>query len=235
MHWWNSESGLQLQLLLLAFVLCAFIGIERQFRQKAAGFRTHVLVGTGAATFTLVSAYGFVPLLGNDIQVDPSRVAAQIVSGIGFLGAGVIFTRRNIVRGLTTAATIWVAAAVGMAAGAGLVSLAIGMTVLHLFALLVMGPLISLLPTRDSNRVLRIVYREGEGTLRILLAEATEIGFSAFILGTNRVDESDLVELDVRFKGKSPLQNLVPKIYEVHGVKSVTVLRDHDADDEESR
>ncbi|HUH53387.1 MAG TPA: MgtC/SapB family protein [Microbacteriaceae bacterium] len=233
MQWWTESSGLQLQLLLIAFVLSALIGVERQFRQKAAGFRTHVLVGTGAATFTLVSAYGFVPLLGGDITPDPSRIAAQIVSGIGFLGAGVIFTRRDIVRGLTTAATIWVVAAVGMAAGAGLISLAVSLTFLHLFALIIVGPIVTRMPTRDSNRVLRIVYREGAGTLRKLLAEATDVGFSAFILGTNRIDEKDLVELDVRFKGKPPLDILVPKIYEIPGVKKVEVRRDDDAADED--
>lgn len=234
MQWWMASSGLQLQLLLLAFILCAFIGTERQFRQKAAGFRTHVLVGTGSATFTLVSAFGFAPVLGDEVTLDPSRIAAQIVSGIGFLGAGVIFTRRDIVRGLTTAATIWVAAAVGMASGAGMVSLAIGLTFVHLFALIVVGPLVARLPTRDSNRVLRIVYTEGEGTLRHVLEEATDIGFSAFILGTRRIDNSDLVELDVRFKGKTPLQQLIPKIHDVEGVRVVEVRRDESDDEEHS-
>lgn len=232
MQWWTDNSGIQLGLLLLAFVLTGLIGIERQFRQKAAGFRTHVLVGTGSATFTLISAYGFETILAPDVTLDPSRIAAQVVSGIGFLGAGVIFTRRNIVRGLTTAATIWVAAAVGMAAGAGMAILAIGLTVLHLFALVVMAPLIAKLPTRDSNRVLRIVYNEGEGTLRRLLAEATDIGFSAFILGTKRLDE-DLVELSVRFKGGSPLQNLLPKLHDIKGVKAVEINRDDEEEDDD--
>lgn len=232
MTWWMSTSGVQLQLLGLAFVLCALIGLERQFRQKAAGFRTHVLVGTGAATFTLVSAFGFAPVLGEEVVLDPSRIAAQIVSGIGFLGAGVIFTRRDVVRGLTTAATIWVAAAVGMAAGAGMVSLAIGMTAAHLFALIALGPIVAHAPTRDSNRVLRITYVDGEGVLRKVLEEATTVGFSAFILGTRRRDDSDLVELDVRFKGRMPLRNLIPSIDDVPGVREVRVRRD-DGDDEE--
>src|SRR5690606_11970039 len=133
----SENSMLELSLLGLAFVLCALIGIERQFRQKAAGFRTHVLVGTGAAGFTLVSAFGFEGVSSSGLTLDPSRVAVQIVSGVGFLGAGVIFTRRDSVQGLTTAATIWLAAAVGMAAGAGMVSLAILLTASHLLALVV--------------------------------------------------------------------------------------------------
>src|SRR5690625_3773580 len=187
-------------LLLLAFVLCAFIGLERQFRQKAAGFRTHVLVGTGSAAFTLVSAFGFSTVLSDEVVLDPSRIVAQIVSGIGFLGAGVIFTRRDVVRGLTTAATIWVAAAVGMAAGAGMVSLAIGLTAAHLFALLALGPLVARMPNRDSNRIVRVTYNDGEGVLRRLLATATQQGYSTFILSTRRFDDNDLVQLDARFK-----------------------------------
>lgn len=233
--WWTETSALELELLALAFVLCALIGIERQVRQKAAGFRTHVLVGTGSAAFTLVSSFGFAHILGDGVTLDPSRIAAQIVTGIGFLGAGVIFTRRDAVRGLTTAATIWVSAAVGMAAGAGMVSLAVGLTAAHLFALVVLGPIVARIPTRDTNRVLRIVYTDGEGVLRRLLAVATDVGFSAFILSTHRVEQSDLVELTVRFKGRTPLRDLVPHLHEVDGVRSVHVQRDADDDEEESR
>lgn len=233
MQWWTSDSGVQLGLLGLAFVLCAFIGFERQFRQKAAGFRTHVLVGTGSAAFTLVSAFGFAPVLGEEVVLDPSRIAAQVVSGIGFLGAGVIFTQRTIVRGLTTAATIWVSAAVGMAAGAGMVSLAIGLTAVHLLTLTVIGPLVVKLPTRDTRRVLRIVYVDGEGVLRRILSVATEIGFSALILSTSKREKSNLVEVDVRFKGKPALDILMPKLHDVDGVQEVFVF-DDDTDDEES-
>ena len=107
-------------LLVCSFVLSGIIGLERELRRKSAGARTHILVGMGSALFTLVSAYGFQHVLGDDVVLDPSRIAAQIVTGIGFLGAGVIFVRRNIISGLTTAASVWVTAAVGMACGAGM-------------------------------------------------------------------------------------------------------------------
>ena len=97
--------------LLLAMVLSAAIGLERGLRNKSAGLRTHTLVGVGAALFMLVSKYGFENVPGN-VSLDPSRVAAQIVSGIGFIGGGLIFVRRDAVRGLTTAAVVWVTAAV---------------------------------------------------------------------------------------------------------------------------
>jgi putative Mg2+ transporter-C (MgtC) family protein len=107
--------------LVVAAALTGVIGLERELDEKAAGLRTHMLVGTGSALFTLVGAYGFSEFFGHGklVSFDPSRVAAQIVTGIGFLGAGVIFRSGFSVRGLTTAASLWLVAAVGMAAGAG--------------------------------------------------------------------------------------------------------------------
>lgn len=112
--------------LLLTAVLCGLIGLERETRDQPAGFRTHILLGLGAALFTLVSAFGFPEFTdaalqsnGRGVQFDPTRIAAQIVTGVGFLGAGAIIRRGADVRGLTTAASIWSAAAIGMAAGAG--------------------------------------------------------------------------------------------------------------------
>ena len=106
--------------LALATLLSAAIGLEREFNSKPAGMRTCALVGLGSALFTAVSRNGAWLLPGLTItNVDGSRVAAQIVSGIGFMGAGLIFVKRDSVRGLTTAACIWLVAAVGMAAGAG--------------------------------------------------------------------------------------------------------------------
>lgn len=105
----------QLMLVSIAFGLCVLIGWERQFFHKAAGIRTHALVGLGSSVFTLISVEGVIYLAEYQVTRDPSRIAAQIVSGIGFLGAGVIFVNRDVVRGLTTAASIWLAAAIGMA------------------------------------------------------------------------------------------------------------------------
>jgi putative Mg2+ transporter-C (MgtC) family protein len=114
------------------------IGLEREFREREAGLRTHLLVSLGAALFTIVSAFGFHDVLAHEPGVavlDPSRIAAQIVSGIGFLGAGAIIRQGFSIRGLTTAATLWVVAAIGMACGAGLYSLAIMATFVALIAL----------------------------------------------------------------------------------------------------
>ena len=119
--------------LLLAGFLGALIGAEREYRAKVAGTRTHLLVAIGAALMMIVSRYGF------EGQGDPSRVAAQIVSGIGFIGAGAIMVNKHAVHGLTTAAGIWVAAGIGMAIAAGLYAVGIASTVLSLVGLEVFG------------------------------------------------------------------------------------------------
>jgi putative Mg2+ transporter-C (MgtC) family protein len=124
--------------LVLAAVLGGAIGFERELRDREAGFRTHMLVCIGSALFTIVSAYGFREFLTSGDQVvraDPTRIAAQIVTGIGFLGAGAIIRQGVSIRGLTTAATLWVAAAIGMAAGAGYYAGAVLGTIVTLIAL----------------------------------------------------------------------------------------------------
>src|SRR5580765_3551808 len=116
--------------LALAGVLGGLIGLERELREREAGLRTHLLVAVGSALFTIVGAYGF-----GGIRTDPTRIAAQVVTGIGFLGAGAIIRQGFSIRGLTTAATLWVVAAVGLAAGAGYYSGAVITTALVLLAL----------------------------------------------------------------------------------------------------
>ena len=122
----------------VAALLGGAIGLEREYRAKEAGFRTHFLVALGSALFMIVSAYGFedaVMLPGH--RLDVSRVAAQVVSGIGFIGAGTIIFHKseNVVRGLTTAAGVWVVAAIGLACGGGMYKLAIASTLLVLVGL----------------------------------------------------------------------------------------------------
>jgi putative Mg2+ transporter-C (MgtC) family protein len=163
----------------VAFVLSSLIGLERELRQKSAGLRTHTIVGVGAALIVLVSKYGFTDVLGSGVALDPSRVAAQVVSGIGFIGGGLIFVRRDVVRGLTTAAVVWLAAAVGMAAGAGLPVLAMLVTAGHFVVVFGYTPLAARLPrSKYAPSELAMTFREGRGVLRRALAECTERGFT---------------------------------------------------------
>ena len=131
----------------LAFLLSAVIGLEREIRHKSAGLRTYTVVGTAAALFVLVSKYGFSDVLvANSIVLDPSRVAAQIVSGIGFIGAGLIFVSQDQVRGLTTAATVWLVTAIGMACGAGLPWLALAATGAYFVVALIFPFILRIIP-----------------------------------------------------------------------------------------
>ncbi|HVC88518.1 MAG TPA: MgtC/SapB family protein [Gaiellaceae bacterium] len=124
--------------LAVAAALGGAIGVEREIRDREAGIRTHLLVALGAALFTIVSAYGFHAFLASGVSAvsdDPTRIAAQIVTGIGFLGAGAIIREGLTVRGLTTAGSLWVSAAIGMAAGVGWYVPAVVTTLLTIFAL----------------------------------------------------------------------------------------------------
>jgi len=219
----SSTSATELGLLAVAFVLCSIIGVERQISQKSAGVRTHALVGLGSAGFTLVSVFGFEGLVDRGVAYDPSRIAAQVVSGIGFLGAGVIFLRRDIVRGLTTAAAIWLTAAVGMAAGAGMVSLAIGLTVLYLVAVVLLAPLARRLPAADNRRALAIRYTDRRGALRDILAVAGDMGYETTIRSTRHIqmgDAAGFVAL-MQFRGRPPLETLMAALAELPGVEAV--------------
>jgi len=117
--------------LFLGGVMGGLIGLEREFRAKEAGIRTHFIVALGSALFMIISQYAF----GDSPRFDASRVAAQVVSGIGFIGAGVIIFQKNVVRGITTAAGLWVSAAIGLACGAGMFPIAIAATLLTLLCL----------------------------------------------------------------------------------------------------
>jgi len=119
-----------------AAVLGGIIGLDREYRAKDAGFRTHFLVALGSALFMILSKYGFGDILKSDnVSLDPSRIASQVVTGIGFIGAGTIIFQKQMVRGLTTAAGLWVTSAIGLTCGAGMYMLALVATVLSLLCL----------------------------------------------------------------------------------------------------
>lgn len=162
-----DESLLRLS---LAAVLGGMIGVERELREREAGLRTHLLVALGSALFTIVGAYGFHAFLDSGqsvVRADPTRIAAQIVTGIGFLGAGAIIRQGLSVRGLTTAATLWVVAAVGLAAGAGYYSAAVITTAVVLIALW---------PLRIAAYRILHRFRPDDGRLLVELPSGTPPG-----------------------------------------------------------
>src|ERR1700729_2405142 len=183
-----GQGWLQLSELGLAFLLSALIGIEREIRQKSAGFRTYTLVGFSAALIMLVSKYGFTNVLEfNRVVLDPSRIAAQIVTGIGFIGGGLIFVRRGSVRGLTTAAVVWLTAAVGMACGAGLPILALAVTAGHFVIVLGFPYITARLPkSRWTPSLLQVSYVDGREILRDVLITCTQHDFAVSRLQVER-------------------------------------------------
>jgi putative Mg2+ transporter-C (MgtC) family protein len=155
--------------LLVAALLGAIVGIERESASKGAGVRTHSIVALGAALFTVAGAYGFADI-NKGPNVDPARIAAQVAAGVGFIGAGAILRHGSTVRGITTAATVWLAAAVGVAAGAGGWEAALVVTVLAVVALVVLQatkPLMGRFVHHQAT--VELEYLRGHGTLGPLL------------------------------------------------------------------
>lgn len=239
----NGQGWRQAGELGVALLLSGAIGLERELRHKDAGLRTHTLVGVGAALFMLVSKYGFTDVLEKGLVVlDPSRMAAQVVSGIGFIGAGLIFVRRESVRGLTTAAGIWVTAAVGSAAGAGLLVLAALSTGIYFVVTLILPILRQRLPLAVAgSSTLRVRYPDGHGILRQVLNEATQRGFVIDDLATEPVSSESAVRPDgeeqatvvvtMHVHGKRPVSELASALTELDLVEAVVAANEQAADE----
>lgn len=228
----HASSWAQLGQLVLALVLTGLIGFERELRHKSAGLRTHATVGLAAALMTQVSKYGFADVLGPSVRLDPSRIASLIVSGVGFIGAGIIFIRRDSVKGLTTAAVIWLAAGIGMACGAGLGALAVIATAGYALIAYVFTTLESVMPDpKKISFLLTVRYRAGTDALDGVLAACTERGRR--VSQVNRVQIPPMVpsgpaapggrEIEVTFTvhGPRPDHELVNAIAMTEGVVSV--------------
>jgi putative Mg2+ transporter-C (MgtC) family protein len=209
----------------VAAALGGAIGVEREIREREAGLRTHLLVSVGAALFTLVSAYGFSDFHYSGragITVDPTRIAAQIVSGIGFLGAGAIIRQGLSIRGLTTAATLWAVAAIGLASGAGYYSAAVITTALVLF---------SLWPLRLAAHRVFTSIRPAGGTLEVeltagrhiapVLAAVEEAGvrLDSLALGEREGRRTALLDVDLP-SGADPL-HVVASLSDLDDVRTV--------------
>jgi putative Mg2+ transporter-C (MgtC) family protein len=222
----QGQTTLQLAELGLALLLSSLIGLEREFKMKSAGLRTHTLVGVAAALIMLVSKYGFTDILiPYEIVLDPSRVAAQIVSGIGFIGGGLIFVQRDVVRGLTTAAIIWLTAAVGMACGAGLPILAIAVTAAHFLVVNGYGLLAQRIHAEDAR--LRIDYLAGRGAVERIMQMCTGEGFAVREVGVERIERDGAAvqrTLHLHLTGRRPVEPLLLAMGDVSGVIAAHVL-----------
>lgn len=208
-----------------AVALTAAIGLEREIRRKDAGLRTNTLVGLAAALVMLVSQYGFSDVLSvNRIMLDPSRIAAQVVSGIGFLGGGLIFVRRDVVRGLTTAAGVWLSAAIGLASGAGLLGLA---AVTAVFSILVVQVFDwverELIRSKHALTELKLLGRDETGVLASVLAVLASDRTDIFETSLHReADRPGMVDISITLRGTRPSARALEAIGRLEGIVSVT-------------
>jgi len=212
--------------LLLAAVLGSLIGFERERLLWAAGIRTHMLVCVGACLFMIVSAYGFGSVLGPNVILDPSRVAAQVVSGIGFLGAGAILARGEIVKGLTTAASIWTVAAIGLAVGGGLYFAATISTVVILAILAGVKPLEELY--RERNQSCRLIIEATHGALTPELVKKT-LGvrtsqIKRLVVNSKEGTEIDEVTLILSRVASRETQSIADKLQSLPNVRQVSIV-----------
>lgn len=220
--------------LFAALVLGAIIGLERESSEHAAGLRTNALVALGCALFTLVSAYGFLGFLSlPHIQVDPTRIASYIVAGIGFLGGGSIFLRhdRQRVKGLTTAAAIWVVAAIGVACGIGMIWEAVAVTVLALFVLVVLRSIQHVFKLRsDSGCRLQLeIGPEAKQIVSQIYEICSHNKITPHELEVNRGSgDGEIVKLGCHMHDTRSLAAVLDDLRALAGVRSVSAdMHDH--------
>mgnify|MGYP000945789277 CR=1 FL=1 len=209
--------------IVLAGLCGALIGYERKNRAKEAGIRTHLVVGVGSALMMVLSKYGFPDQGDWNWSIDPSRIAAQVVSGVGFLGAGMIFMHRQTVKGLTTAAGIWATAGIGMAMGAGLYWTGAGVTLLLLLAQTILHGRKSWLSS-PKTELLTLSLADEPGAvdrIRDLLAER-KIVVVSFHAERKGPDEIGL-EVVIRFSGSETVDRLLSVIQQFPQVRQVSL------------
>ncbi len=216
-QWFGSAEFIYIKRLVLSALLGAMIGWEREYANKQAGLRTHMLVTLGSCLLMLLSIYGFDEWLDHpNVRFDPARLAAQVINGIGFLAAGAILVRPDlVVSGLTTAATVWIAMGIGLAVGAGQYLMAVASTVIVLLVLRV-------LPRFELGKRTRgILYVKLKDRPGVLDDVADRLGRSLIRIQQVAVEEEQTIELMVQVTQTKRLIGLIEQLREVDGVLAV--------------
>lgn len=208
--------------LILASLLGGVIGLERQIRAKEAGVRTHILIGIGSAMFMIVSKYGFYDVIEHShIGLDPSRIAAQVVTGVGFLGAGNILVQKQTIRGLTTAADVWVTAAIGLVIGSGMYEVGIIGTIMALIVL----EFFRQLSYRFLNRHLQLRMRIAAGTAQVVLAWLTEQGYRIQLRSlANDTSDCHVLTANVEYTEATSVNQILSSLKENPAIEEVSVV-----------
>ncbi|MNO37475.1 putative Mg(2+) transport ATPase [compost metagenome] len=216
--------------ILMALLLGGVIGLEREINNHAAGFRTHILVCVGSATMMLLSIYGFGDFSSEpNVRVDPARLAAQVITGIGFLGAGAIIRTGSYVSGLTTAASIWVVAGIGLCVGAGFYFGAVLVTFLVLVSLFVFQKWEKYMLRKYRRHEMNIQMYDRQGILGQIVEELGEQDIQIFELmvqSHNKLEgqfETIIVRLSVKLPRGNKIVNAINKIYNYDDVLSIEI------------
>ena len=223
----------------LALVLGAIIGAERESSEHSAGLRTNALVALGASLFTVVSGYGFADLIGMaHVQLDPSRIASYVVAGIGFLGAGTIFLQRDKekVKGLTTAATIWIVAAIGLACGSGLLLEAVAGTIMALIVLVLLRYVERILLLRRTSAEHRLHIETtslADSFIDHVYEACGHSGVTIEALGIRSEQGIDTIKVTCHISDPAALGRLVSELKTLPGVRAV--YGDIDSTDTENK
>jgi putative Mg2+ transporter-C (MgtC) family protein len=216
----HIPTGEMLLRLLVAASLASGLGLERELHRRGAGLRTHALVGLAACLFTIASAFGFGDSLGPHVTLDPSRVAAQVASGIGFIGAGAIIMRKQVVHGLTTAASIWIAAALGVAAGCGLYLPAFGTAVIALLFLSVIRLLEKRLEKQRRKPTIVAIFDAAIVSLASIIAnvEAAGVQPSRISLIAGDKEGKHRAQISLSKEDRRKLENAIQQLALLPGV-----------------
>ncbi|MFA7448563.1 MAG: MgtC/SapB family protein [Weeksellaceae bacterium] len=209
--------------LVMASVFGALVGLERERKNWSAGLRTHMLVCVGSCLFMIVSAFGFGDVMGNPhMDLDPSRVAAQVVSGIGFIGAGtILFQKEGTVRGLTTAAGLWTVAGIGLAAGGGMYVAAAMTTVLVLVILWALQPIEKKYAKGSIRQNLRIITQIESNEVDVINDILTENNFIVESFNLSKSNVSYIFEIKFESADAKKMAHLIKQLRKLDSVKEV--------------
>ncbi|MFC0274103.1 MgtC/SapB family protein [Metabacillus herbersteinensis] len=224
----DNDSLIMMIRIIFAAILSGFIGLEREFKRHPAGFRTHLLVGVGACLMMVLSLYGFEDYIHEypNVQFDPARIPSYVISGIGFLGAGTILVKGATVRGLTTAASIWIVAGLGLVIGAGMYLLAVFTTILVLLSLIFLNRLEQFLYRKTRRKRLKITTYSGQNEIGKILTSIAEYDLTVYKLHliSSKKDKKGIisfnyfVELEPENLDDKVLSDLITSIKEVEKV-----------------
>ena len=212
--------------LVLAGILGGLVGIEREVNKHPAGFRTHLLVAMGSCLIMVLSVYGFNEIINTNanIRFDPSRLPSYVISGIGFLGAGTILVQETTVRGLTTAASIWIVSAIGLVVGAGMYFIAIFTTIIVILSLFFLNKWEQLFIRHNKGKEFLIFINERELQVSELIELVTSKGLTLKKMEVERSDQPGLLKLalSIDSKNRQLLLELVDVFNKTDAVKKIS-------------